>query len=537
MRILLTTINAKYIHTNRAIRLLAALAEPHFDVSFHEFTIKESLASMTKFIIDMNPDVLGLSTYIWNGEQSAQLIIELKKLKPTLIVIAGGPEMGEAIPHYFAKAPIDYIVKGEAEDVFVPLLKCIDRKETASLPGVATPNNTDVERLEVKDLSVIPSIEHLYNEDDYAHRIIYLEASRGCPFHCSYCLASLSNQVRHFPFEYVKNDIETLVNHGVNTLKYLDRTMNADPKRFMELCEYVSSLDQSISVQFEVSADILPPKVMDYLTTVVKPNVVRLEIGVQSVHSDTLLAVQRPHQVAKTLDIIRRLIAGGRVVLHTDLIAGLPYETLPKFKQSFNSVFNTFSHELQLGFLKLLQGTLLREQAQIFDYQYASLPPYEITSTKWLTSYDIEQIKKVESALDILWNRKRAKTLITSLSHLDLLDNPFDWLLEFASMQDYNERMQLVDFYRLLSRFVMMRYPNQHQLIDDIKMDYVTIQSVKPVPFWDNHESQLADYRERWLVSGKSIEQWQHITKVPLSDGVIAITHHPHRKIDIIKLP
>lgn len=534
MRILITTINAKYIHTNRAIRILTALAEPHFDVSFHEFTIKESIAKMVSDIQSIQPDVLAISTYIWNGSLFVTLCHEIKKVMPKLVIIAGGPEMSEAIDQYFNLAPIDYIVKGEAEEVFVPLLNQISAKEVGGLPGVATPTNRNVERLEVRDLSLIPDINHLYTDDDYAHRIIYLEASRGCPFHCSYCLASLSNHVRHFPFSYVQNDIQTMVRHNVQTLKYLDRTMNADPKRFLELCDYVSGLPQPISVQFEVSADILPPRVMDYLVNQVKANVVRLEIGVQSIHQDTLLAVKRPHQVKKTLAIIKQLIQGGRVVLHTDLIAGLPYETLDLFKQSFNEVFLTFSHELQLGFLKLLQGTLLREQVDLFGYAYDDQPPYEIKSTKWLTKSDIETIKKVEAVLDLLWNRKRSHHTLKKLHSLGRLDDPFQWFLELSLQPSFHERMPLVELYRLIQNYLMSKYVDADQFIDELKMDYIRVQPIKPIPFWTNHDELLRKYRELWLATHRTLEEWNHLTKIPLSKGLIVIHHDSLRRIEKI---
>jgi hypothetical protein len=337
--------------------------------------------------------------------------------------------------------------------------------------------------------------------------------------------------VRHFPFDDVQRDIQHMIKKGVHTLKFLDRTMNAHPQRFLDLCQYVSALEEPVSIQFEVSADILPTRVIDYLTHEVKPNMVRLEVGVQSIHEDTLMAVQRPHKVKQTLAIINELVSGGRVVLHTDLIAGLPYETLPKFRSSFNATFLTMSHELQLGFLKLLRGTLLKEQAQLFGYQYEPTAPYEITSTQWLSTTDLAEIKQVEGALESLWNRHRATAWIKHLVRDGYLKDPYDLFLTIGQHPRFSERMPLRDLFALLADYSVSAYPQRNDYIDDLKWDYVHIQSVKPVPFWENHANQLVSLRSEWMSQGRSLTDWQTMTKIPTSHGIIAITYHPSIQI------
>ncbi len=534
MRLILTTINAKYIHTNRAIRLLTALAASHFDVAFKEFTIKESDDAIIDTLVAMKPDVLGISTYIWNAERFIEILPRLKQRLPNVILVAGGPEMSEDIPYYFANTPLDYIIKGEAEEVFVPFLHAIKNELPIHLQGVATRQHHDVERLEVNDLSIIPNIAHLYTDDDYAHRIIYLEASRGCPFHCSYCLASLSNGVRHFPFTDVQRDIQQMVSKGVHILKFLDRTMNAHPQRFLDLCDYVSQLDEPVSIQFEVSADILPTRVIRYLVDEVKPNVVRLEVGVQSIHEDTLVAVQRMHKVQQTLAIIKELVDGKRVVLHTDLIAGLPYENLAKFKESFNATFLTMSNELQLGFLKLLRGTQLKEQADLFGYRYDPTAPYEIQETRWLSAADIAEIKLVEGALESLWNRHRVSTWIHHLVSDQVLIKPYDLFLAIGAHPRFSERMPIRDLFELVAGYCSTNYPNGPDYMDDLKWDYVHIQAIKPIPFWSNHAEQLNTLRQEWDRQGRSLLQWQTMTKIPTSRGIIGITYQPEVKIERI---
>ncbi len=534
MRLILTTINAKYIHTNRAIRLLTALAAPHFDVAFKEFTIKESDDAIIDTLVAMKPDVLGISTYIWNAESYIRILPRIKERLPKVMIVAGGPEMSEDIPYYFESTPIDYIIKGEAEEIFVPFLHALKDKLPIDMDGIATRQKPHVERLEVKDLSIIPNIAHLYTDDDYAHRIIYLEASRGCPFHCSYCLASLSNGVRHFPFADVQRDIQLMVNKGVHTLKFLDRTMNAHPQRFLELCEYISHLEEPVSIQFEVSADILPTRVIQYLVEEVKPNVVRLEVGVQSIHDDTLIAVQRPHKVKQTLAIIKELVDGKRVVLHTDLIAGLPYETLAKFKESFNATFLTMSNELQLGFLKLLRGTKLKEQATLFGYRYEPTAPYEIQETRWLSATDIAEIKVVEAALESLWNRHRVTTWIQHLVSDQHLHDPYELFLIIGNHPRFSERMPLRDLFELIADYSLVNYPGRLDYIDDLKWDYVHIQAIKPIPFWLHHADQLATLSHEWDRQGRSLAHWQAMTKIPTSQGIISIMYQPEVKIERI---
>lgn len=534
MRLILTTINAKYIHTNRAIRLLTALAAPHFDVAFKEFTIKESDDAIIETLVAMKPDVLGISTYIWNAERFMRILPRIKEQLPAVILVAGGPEMSEDIPFYFENTPLDYIIKGEAEEVFVPFLQALKDQLSIDMQGVATRQKPNVERLEVQDLSSVPNIAHLYTDDDYAHRIIYLEASRGCPFHCSYCLASLSNGVRHFPFADVQRDIQLMVSKGVHTLKFLDRTINANPHRFLDLCEYVSGLEEPVSIQFEVSADILPTRVMRYLVDEVKPNVVRLEVGVQSIHEDTLAAVQRPHKVQQTLAIIKQLVDGQRVVLHTDLIAGLPYETLSKFKESFNATFLTMSNELQLGFLKLLRGTQLKEQAALFGYRYEFTAPYEIHETRWLSASDIAEIKVVEAALESLWNRHRVTTWIRHLVSDQHLHHPYELFLKIGNHPRFSERMPIRDLFELVADYSLVNYPDRLDYIDDLKWDYVHIQAINPIPFWPHHADQLVTLRQEWDRQGRSLAHWQAMTKIPTSQGIISITYQPEVKIERI---
>ena len=394
MRVLYVGLNAKYLHTNPAIRILKKLSDPYADAAFKEFTLKDDNQVILNSLLQESWDMIGFSCYIWNIEKIKQIVTLLRPLRPNCILFAGGPE----VSYDYEIAPFDYVIKGDAEESIVDFLLL---RKTSTQPRF------------VQSISQVPFIGDLYQEDDFAHRIIYMETSRGCPFRCSYCLSSVqSPQVIFKEEEATKNEFMYYLHRGARTIKFLDRSFNVNPDRFLRFLTFLQSVQSNQVFQFEIAADLLTEKVMHYLCHEVKKDQIRLEIGVQSKLEKANLAVERSSNIADVLAKITRFVDSERVIVHADLIVGLPYEDYSRAQQSLNEVMKTFPHELQLGFLKCLKGTKLAIDAKKFGYIFSDKPPYEILSNYVLSPEDLSHLKEAEIGLEALWNRKRLTTTI-----------------------------------------------------------------------------------------------------------------------------
>jgi radical SAM superfamily enzyme YgiQ (UPF0313 family) len=498
MNIILTTLNAKFIHTNLALRCLKAYAEPEYHPSIIEYTIKDPTFNIVSDLYQKKPNVVGFSCYIWNIEETIKVIKMLKTVDPSVVVVLGGPEVSYDTNLWLRQIKeIDYIVVGEGEQSFKDLLDFLSQKRMINeVPGLAYVQDDKfiLNPLPPKlDLRLSPS-PYRFDEDipDLPKRIVYVETSRGCPFSCQFCLSSIEVGVRYFNRDKVKEDIRFLMNNGSKIIKFVDRTFNISRSYAMEMFQFLIDEHQpGVVFQFEITADIMRPEVIQFLNENAPAGLFRFEIGVQSTNDLTNELVQRRQNFEKLKRTVTMVKSGGKIDQHLDLIAGLPEEDYSSFRNTFNEVFEMRPEELQLGFLKLLRGTGLRVEAEKYGYVYVDQAPYEIFSNNVLNFDDILRIKQVEDVLEKYWNAHRMDSTLEYLFE-HVFETPFDFFQQFGTF--WEERNwskighQLEDLYTRLYAFLEgLENISLPTIRSVMKIDYLSKQKFQPrKPWWNN---------------------------------------------------
>lgn len=443
MKILICCLNSKYVHASLAPCCLLAgvksYCENHMDAKVFESTINSDIDSFAEKIVKEQPDVVSFCTYIWNVTKTLELCKKIKNRTNAKIVL-GGPEVAyrskEVLEDYDF---VDYVLSGEGEESF-PML----------LDGIACENVSNVDGLTYRAEKIIANPEKEYTGtpvspyteeffDSLNGRICYIETSRGCPYRCAFCLSGRCSSLRFFEMDRVKEDILKLSKSGTQTVKFVDRTFNANSKRANEIFEFIiskygKSIPDSVCFHFEIAGDILTEETLNILSKAPK-GAIQLEIGMQSFNEETLKSINRKTNTQKLIENIKKLVSFKNMHIHIDLIAGLVGEDIKSFEDSFNIGYSLKAQMLQMGFLKLLYGAEMREKPEKFPCKFSSEPPYEVTSTPWLTSEEIKSLKKCEDALERLYNSGRF------LFTLDYLINecgytPFNLFMEFGNAID-----------------------------------------------------------------------------------------------------
>lgn len=477
-KVLLSTLNSKYIHLNLAIRILYDLNHEAHDLSFKEFTIKQDLDEVAQYCVQF--DIVCLSCYIWNITPSLVLAEKIKQLRPETKILLGGPEVSYEWENVIAQDAVDYIITGEGEIPFETFLQHFPAVEAVpnlvyKKEGQILHNKQnvefDVQRFEGRNPYQYDPVE------DLKHKISYVETSRGCPYKCSFCLASLDNSVRKMPLETLKENLKYLMQHG-KVIKFLDRTFNIKKDFTISIFQFLLDHHHPHNIfQFEITADIIHPDIIQFIHENVPKGLFRFEIGIQTVNKESNLAVERKQNFEKTANVIKQL--DTVVEMHLDLIVGLPLEYLDDIKFSFESVFKLYPPELQLGFLKFLKGTGLRNNYQQYDYVFDPNPPYQIIKSKFLTPADLELIILVEHALEIYWNKKRA---VHSLRYIAEKYSIFDTLLGIARFFETHTSFlthTLKEIYEVLFQYFKTQFQDPI-LLDLLAIDYYTYYKVKP---------------------------------------------------------
>lgn len=505
MKFLLVAINAKYIHANPAVYNLKEYAQAYIEklnagypdnsldyirdqeIVIKEFTINNQIDQILEEIYLEKPDVIGFSCYIWNISYVDSLIPELCKLLPDSHIWVGGPEVSYRSHEYIEKMNynIQGVIIGEGEETFAQLVvaysktksnKANDSIDISSFYTKALPNinglvyivsNTfpTVERvLQTANIPIIEStaprepidlnnIPFTYNNiEEFENRIIYYESSRGCPFSCSYCLSSIDKKIRFRDIDLVKKELQSLIDKKVPQVKFIDRTFNCNPDRATQIWSFIHELDNGITnFHFEIAGDLLTKSQIELISKF-RPGLVQFEIGVQSTNPDTLREIRRSCDMKKLTYNVELIRNGNNVHQHLDLIAGLPYENLESFKQSFNDVYNMKPDQLQLGFLKVLSGSYMKEMSQKYGIVYRSYPPYEVLSTSFLSHDQVLLLKKIEAVVEIYYNSYQFHNSINKL--LTYFDSPFS--LYEALGNFYSERFDTKAKHSRISRYMLL---------------------------------------------------------------------------------
>jgi len=495
MNIILTTLNAKYIHTNLAIRYLKASAQPEFNPHLVEYTIKDPAFNIVSDLFQKKPDVIGFSCYIWNIEETIKVIQMLKTVLPNVKIVLGGPEVSYDSNHWLRKVPdIDFIIMGEGEISFKELLHYfngdIPLKEVRGICYLEDGKFKVHAQPPKVDLRELPSPFRFEEDLPYlGKRIQYIETSRGCPFSCQFCLSSIEVGVRYFNREKIKDDIRFLMKNGAKTIKFVDRTFNISRSYAMEMFQFLIDEHQpGVVFQFEITADIMRPEVIQFLNDNAPKGLFRFEIGVQSTNDLTNDLVKRRQNFEKLKRTVTMVKQGGKIDQHLDLIAGLPEEDYMSFRKTFNDVFAMRPEELQLGFLKLLRGTGLRVEAEKYGYTYVDIAPYEIFSNNVLTFDDIVRIKHAEDVLEKYWNAHRMDRTIEYLVN-EVFETPFDFFQQFGTFWEEKgwSRIghQLDDLFKRLLEFLNSLYNVNIDIVKSImQIDYLSPMAFNPRKFW-----------------------------------------------------
>jgi len=491
MNVLLVGINSKYIHPAASIYSLAAnLNHPH---RLLEFSIKDSIEKMVEAVLAESFDLLGISCYIWNIKIVEHLVSLLRKMLPvSKKIVLGGPEVGYDPVHFLNNLPVDFIISDEGECALNALCDALD--DGSRLDAVSN-LSFKTEHTVVRNNIVVPNLMTLKQGHglvlDKSSRYVYFEASRGCPFRCSYCVASLQRNVRAFDIDLVKKELIKILSHPTNTIKFLDRTFNLKQQTVLEILDVIDEHNiHQTKVQFEIVADLISPVVLERISHM-KHAVLRFEIGIQSLNERTNELVDRHQDFERLKSTIRSLQATKKVDLHLDLIAGLPEENLESFIRTFDQTYALDPKELQLGFLKLLRGTKLRNEFSRFGYSFDESPPYEVRSNLFLTEADLNRIRFVERVLEKFHNSGLfCRSMQYVRNHIVVDGRYFDFFYALSSFMDQTsfdfKRYQLDQLFDVFHKFIYMNHPSHsEEMLFLLKQDYLTHFQIRPKIWWN----------------------------------------------------
>ncbi len=416
MKCLLVAINAKYIHSNLAVYSLKACA-PEGQVELAEYTINHRAAEILDDIYRRKAELLCFSCYIWNIEHVKSLVRNLKRLRPEVPIWLGGPEVSFDLERQLAEMPeADGILYGEGERSFPELLRFYESDETSSALRPRELPQGCAYRDETGQVVITPPGEPIcmdelpfvygtmWGQEDFRNRILYYETSRGCPFSCSYCLSSTERHLRFRSLSKVYEELGFFLQKEVPQVKFVDRTFNCKKDRAIAVWTFLRDHDNGVTnFHFEIAAELLDEECLALLETL-RPGLLQLEIGVQSANPETLKAIHREADLKKLHFVTEQVRQGGNIHQHLDLIAGLPYEDYESFGHSFDEVYSMRPDELQLGFLKVLKGTPMYEEADRYHILYQAEAPFEVLQTPWLSHDDLICLKQVEEMVEIYYN-------------------------------------------------------------------------------------------------------------------------------------
>lgn len=547
MKVLLTAINAKYIHSNLAVYSLRAYAKKYQEhIELAEFTINHYTEYIISEIYKKKPDVLAMSCYIWNIEIVKEVCVELHKLFPNMDIWFGGPEVSYDAKQCLESLPyLTGVMVGEGEETFLELMQYYveGNLHLSTIKGLAYRDGDIIVETGVRpqlNLSTVPFVyEHM---EDFKNKIIYYETSRGCPYSCSYCLSSIDKKVRLRNIELVLKELQFFLDQEVPQVKFVDRTFNCNREHALTIWRYINEHDNGITnFHFEISADILTEDELEVLSTM-RQGLVQLEIGVQSTNEETIHAINRKMNLDKLRAAVDRVNSFKNIHQHLDLIAGLPFEDYSTFRKSFNEVYSMRPNQLQLGFLKVLKGSAMFDFSKKHTIVYKDLAPYEVLYTNWLTYDEVLELKLVEDMVEVYHNSGQFTSTIEYLEHF--FTTPFDFYQEIGHYYEeqglhamnHNRLSRykiLLDFIRSLKNNKEMTSYNlvnidskalEAILLFDLylrenlknKPDFLTVQEVEREIYHnffvenDTAKEYLQGYEE---YSGKQISRLTHMEK------------------------
>lgn len=515
MKLLLVAINARFSHSNPAIyslknNLLPSLESVNYplEVIPLEFNINQQTEYILGEIYRYKAQIVGFSCYIWNRNEVLQIANNLKKISPGTTVILGGPEASSTAAGILTDNPgIDFIFQGEAELSLPRWVRSLKAGDFAEVPGLAY--RFDNGEIKINPLGSdnqpdLKLLAPLYTDADLElikDKIIYYESSRGCPYHCGYCLSSATHGIRYLPIERVKAELIQIINSGAELVKFVDRTFNCHKQRALELWSFlINQTPVNTHFHFEIGAHLLDEDSFAILAQA-PVGKFQFEIGVQSTNPQVLAAVGREDQTPRIALAVQRLSQIGKIHLHLDLIAGLPLEDWTSFHRSFDEVYRMWPHRIQLGFLKLLPGTPLGNDAQRWGLKYQSEPPYEVLETPQLPYTDLWQLKRIEELVEVYTNTGRFSRSIPHLVKREYAGSAFAFYHDLAKywVQEglYQRKHKSGFYFDLLYQFLESKGLVTQEILYRLKLDYALSEQHNELPPWAPGETSLEEVRSR----------------------------------------
>lgn len=467
--IVLTTLNSRYIHSSFSLRYLYAnLDDIQSQASIKEFTIHDRAIDVTEKLLSMSPQVIAFSVYIWNVVETTEVVKLLKTIRPDISLVLGGPEVSHIPDQPDVVEVVDYVIKGPGESSFKALCEQLlqgkkpDHKVIQGIPNA---------------LEELAMPYDLYNEEDLRNRIIYVEASRGCPFKCEFCLSSLDKTSKTFTLERFLEEMDRLYQKGARNFKFIDRTFNLKVAHSTAILQFfLDRMDaensQGLMVHFEVIPDRLPDALKSLLVQF-PVNSLQFEVGVQTFDPDVQALISRRQNNEQTKENLMWLRQNTQAHIHADLIFGLPSDTLTGFASSFDQLYALGPQEIQLGILKRLRGAPINRHTSEYQMKYSPAPPYTVLQTRDISFEELQRVGRFARYWDIFGNQGRFKNTLP----LIMGDKPFERFLAFSDALFAHEsstwkialRRQFVLIFLLVPELLSI---DQVDLFDVLQLDF-----------------------------------------------------------------
>ena len=458
-----------------------------FQGDIKEFSINDRVENILEGIIEEKPDVVAFSCYIWNMEFVNRLAELIKLVDPKIEILYGGPEVSYEGKEFLENHKGEYVIVGEGEKTFREfVLYKLGEGKIEDIKGLNYKRDGKVfENPKRPEMDMNELVFPYTYEEDINNKIVYYEASRGCPFKCKYCLSSVMHGVRFLDVERVKKELKYFMERGLKLVKFVDRTFNCNREYTVELLKYLSEQDTETRFHFEVAADLLTEEQIEILNNAPKGRF-QLEVGVQTTNNEVLHNINRYITYENIKEKVLKVAAGKNVMQHLDLIAGLPGEDLESFKKSFNDVHAIRPDEIQLGFLKLLKGSSMREEAEKWGIVYSPYAPYEIIRSKDISYEELLLLKKVEAMVDKYYNSCKFNNVIKFF--LNIYEKPFDFYYDlamfFEEKGNFKRSIGNVEYYKILLDFYLEKIGGEDEGLfkEVLKFDYLCFNKKRWLP-------------------------------------------------------
>ena len=502
-------INAKFIHSNLAIRYIKKYAEDRGqEIDLMEYTINQDIDYVMEQILLVKPKWLGFSCYLWNIEMIKKLVVAIKKIQPDIGIVFGGPEVSYNSEDWLTTLPIDVVVRGEGEVSTYELVQALrGQGDLSEIDGISYKVDGQIYHNQAVQPMPMNDVPFVYDGEELAaleHRILYYETSRGCPYNCQYCLSSIEKGVRFKDLSLVYKELQFFLDHKVVQVKFVDRTFNAKKSHALGIWQYLMEHDNGhTNFHFEITADLMTYEIIDILKDA-RPGLFQFEIGVQSTNSETIVDIDRKVDFEQLKQYVLAIKAGNNIHLHLDLIAGLPKEDYAAFATSFNDVMVMRPEQLQLGFLKVLAGSQMNALKEHYGIVHRDYAPYEVLYTKEMSYETLRRLKHIEDVLETYYNSNQFTGSMDYLMRCHSHDFAcYEKLTDYLMAQGYfdmpHNKMQLFDW---LYQYGMTCQKVDHAYLADLlKHDLCLREKPKKWPAFVNRQEKVTEVERQFYNS------------------------------------